>query len=214
MATHYRKGILKDHLKNSSQIQLLKKPPSWALQFTAPSDLVLRQRQADLNMKGNFHNKTVELRRRKKKGSIKLQEDEESSSSPTKKIFEWINVDMKDESMLINDNRDAVVASGMGPDASDNRKIKLLILGGIVCVVISIGWVWAKSYKRKDSKFTYLSILGAMSGNKGKTCDGIFPDADVTSNQGNRYARKKNWIQTMLSVTKSMLENECEIVIL
>lgn len=139
LARTYNKGELKPYIIASHSISLFKHPPAWALRSSANTDSM---RYQICERKENSNSQ--QLKERKKQ---------------LNKISHYGENNQKKENCNdakgVNPSKfapNAVVAAGIGPDPTPIYRNKMLIIGGLTIVVLSIGWGLLKMSQDPDSK--------------------------------------------------------------
>lgn len=219
LASQYRKGSLEPYLKAAPQIYLLKNPPSWALAATMPSDFILEQRRAE--MEGNnevFNDENTGLRQRKRRSSKQLQRQSSKLKTEKEKNIMKNRTNASNTSEprkaseldLRKDNRDVVVASGMGPEASDGKRRKLIIMGGIVVVALSIALALNKISPEEEMPLIDIGKDSCRS-----SADGTCVNLDLTSDASSQGSKsKKGWLKSGVKALKLMMGPDAENVLL
>lgn len=183
LAKQYQEGKLISYIKESHNIKLLRNPPLWAIASTMSNDIALSKKRSDSQKFASIL----------KSSSISQAAHNNASKKNLDEIYRKYS--------------NALIVSGMGPDASDIKRRKLLILGGIgfVAVALSIGFLWIK--------WTDKQILIKNSCNMDDTICPIKPDFSIDT-KTNNTGQRNGWLQSLYLQTKNSLNTEAEIVFL
>ena len=129
LARRYRKGVLAQLTDDSSRISLFQPPQSWALAPSVPADWLLKKRA-----RGEAGAKSTSAQNPTLYAKVLLNVRRPENDG--------VDVEFHSEKMSRN-NKDALIASGMGgPGDNRDKMLQILLLGGIAVALLSVTWAY------------------------------------------------------------------------